>query len=82
MALINKTKKFIFIGNARCASTSMYRELGNLSVNDETVWGGNGAPPNEYHMSLNDVLNQYSSFKDYFKFGFIRNTWARFLSAY
>ena len=82
MALINKTKKFIFIGNARCASTSMYKELGNISVNDETVWGGNGAPPNEYHMSLNDVLNQYSDFKNYFKFGFIRNPWARFLSAY
>ena len=60
----------------------MYRAIGNLSKTDDIIWGGIGALPNEYHMSLLDVLTKYPEYNNYFKFGFVRNPWSRFVSAY
>lgn len=88
MPLINKTKKFIFIGNARCASSSMYERLKNLFSNDEFVWDS-GRPnsrstplPWLYHMGASEATNRYPFIDNYFKFCFVRNPWDRFFSSY
>ena len=83
MALINNSKKFIFIGNARCASTSMYHQIGKLSDGDDIIWpNGIYAKPDFYHMGIEEVLKEFPEKKDYFKFGFVRNPWSRILSAW
>ena len=92
MPFINHSKKFIFVANARCASTSMYLELENQSQFDNYTWPGDpegnpnyqrlGALPYLYHMSISDVTKTYPEYKNYFKFAFIRNPWCRFVSAY
>ena len=83
MPFINNTRKFVFIGNARCASTSMYEELENIFKDDDTVWeDGRDAKPYLYHMGIEDTIATYPFCKDYKKFCFVRNPWSRMLSSY
>ena len=96
MPFINKTKKFIFVGNARCGSTSMYKKLAELFDKDEIIWEtgrkdiknpddwkyGIVALPWLYHMGIEETLGRYPFAKDYFKFCFVRNPWSRVLSFY
>jgi hypothetical protein len=83
MSFINNTHKFIFIGNARCGSTTMYTKLGNIFADDDIVWeDGIHAKPWLYHMSIKDTIERYPFTKDYKKFCFVRNPWSRMLSSY
>lgn len=83
MPFINNTHKFIFIGNARCGSTTMYTKLGSIFADDDIVWeNGRDAKPWLYHMSIKDTVDRYPFAKEYKKFCFVRNPWSRFLSAY
>ena len=60
MPFINKTRKFVFIGNARCGSTSMYIRLYNLFYKDEIIWEKQmDAEPWLYHMGIEQTLKRY-----------------------
>lgn len=83
MPFINNTKKILFIGNARCGSTSMYKKLGDIFKNDDIVNSLNPTrKPYFYHMSLENTLKTFPQTERYFKFCFVRNPWSRFLSFY
>ena len=82
MAYINKTKEFVFIGNARCASTSMYEKLARIFDNTNIINDGLGCPPSKYHMGVKEVLENYPFTENYYKFCFVRNPWSRVFSAY
>ena len=82
MAFINHTHEFIFIGNARCGSTSMYKQIEKLSKNDIYLWGGLNAKPHEYHAGIGEIIDTYPELNSYFKFAFTRNPWCRFFSSY
>lgn len=83
MPFINHTHKFVFLGNARCASTSMYQEIAKNSKEDSTSWpGGIAAKPNSYHMGVKELLRKHPYTETYYKFCFVRNPWDRFLSSY
>ena len=83
MPFINLTKKFVFIGNARTGSTSIYVYLNNVCQNDETIWeDGLNALPNSYHMSVQDTINKYPFCKDFTFFCFVRNPYTRMLSSF
>ncbi len=83
MPFINNTKKFVFIGNARTGSTSIYNYLGNICKNDDIIWEDKiSAKPWLYHMSVNDVIKKYPFTKNYIYFCFVRNPYTRFLSSY
>jgi hypothetical protein len=83
MPFINLTKKFVFIGNARTGSTSIYVYLNNVCKNDETIWeDGLNALPNLYHMSVQDTINKYPFCKDFTFFCFVRNPYTRLLSSF
>lgn len=83
MPFINNTHKFVFIGNARCGSTTMYTKLSNIFANDDIVWeDGRDAKPWLYHMGIKDTIERYPFTKDYKKFCFVRNPWSRMLSSY
>jgi len=83
MAFINHTKKFVFIANARCACTSMYKQLEKESEGDSIEWeGGLRAYPPQYHMSAKNVVKEFPETEKYFKFAFVRNPWSRFLSLF
>ena len=71
MAFINHTKKFVFIANARCACTSMYKQLEKESEGDSIEWeGGLKAYPPQYHMSAKNVVKEFPETEKYFKFAF------------
>ena len=84
MPFINKTKKFVFIGNARCGSTSMYQQLGQAFSEDEVIWeaAGPNALPWLYHMGVKETLENYPFTEKFYKFCFTRNPWSRMVSAY
>lgn len=83
MPFINHTHKFAFLGNARCASTSMYRKISEISKGDDIFWhDGIAAKPEYYHMGANELLERYPYTASYYKFCFIRNPWDRFVSSY
>ena len=68
MPFINVTKEYVFIGNARTASTSIYRDLYNSSIGDVVIWEkGLDAKPWLYHMSLADTIKRYPFCSNYFK---------------
>ena len=83
MPFINHTHKFVFLGNARCASTSMYQEISKVSKDDSIFWhDGIAAKPEYYHMGATKLLEKYPYTNSYYKFCFVRNPWDRFVSAY
>ena len=70
--IIDDKNKFVFICVPKTGSTSIRRRLGNFK----------DPPPEIYHMSIKDVLEQYPHVKDYFKFAFVRNPYDRIFSTY
>lgn len=72
--LVSHSKKFVFVHNPRTGGTSIHGAL--------RPW--NSYPkkkkqPFENHSTLNDVVKRY---KSYYKFGFVRNPWDRYVSMY
>jgi len=70
--IVDRTKKFVFVCVAKTASTSIRRYFGYKK----------DPPPEEYHMFLEEGLRQHPYAKDYFKFAFVRNPYARIFSVY
>ena len=70
--IVNHDKKFVFVGVAKAASTSIHRCLGY--ADDPT--------PDIYHMHLKDIIYCNPEAANYFKFGFVRNPYDRIVSAY
>tara|TARA_B100002019_G_C21203604_1_gene565416 strand:- start:5 stop:781 length:777 start_codon:yes stop_codon:yes gene_type:complete len=79
MPTINYSKKFIFIGNARCGSTSHYIIFNDLSINDNIIVGGGKTKylqgrkniqiistlPYNYHMGISDVYKSFFNNKKF-----------------
>jgi len=83
MPFINMTKNFVFIGNARTGSTSVYKFLNEKCKNDKIIWEDSlGAKPYLYHMSIQDTIKKYPFCKDYLFFCYVRNPYTRFISSY
>jgi hypothetical protein len=73
----------VFTANARTGSTSMLVALDAATGGGlDSIHRRLSALPFEYHMGIEDILREHPTSKDYFKFCFVRNPWARFLSAY
>lgn len=83
MTFINLSKKYVFLATARCASTSCYEELENISkINNEDYITHNTENPDLYHMGLQDFLDNYPQFDDFYVFATIRNPITRFVSSW
>ena len=83
MSFINLSKKYVFLATARCGSTSCYEELENISksLNEEYI-SHNTELPDLYHMGLEDFLENFPEFSDFYFFSTIRNPKTRFISSW
>ena len=83
MAFINLTRKYVFLATARCASTSCYEDLKNISIkNNENFITHANEMPDLYHMGLSEFLENYPQFKNYYIFATVRNPTSRFISSW
>lgn len=70
--IINNEKKFVFIAIPKTASKSVSAILGQHQHPE----------PYLYHMTAQEVLDQYPYTNEYTFFACVRNPWARLVSAY
>lgn len=71
--IIDHDLRYVFITVPKTASLSMQFSLG---------YGGDIPEPDLYHQPLSEALETYPDCRDYFKFAFVRNPWARLASLY
>lgn len=71
--IVDREHKYVFISVPKTASISVQFSLG---------WGHDIPEPDLYHCSIADVLAKHPEAKDFFKFAFVRNPWARLVSLY
>jgi chondroitin 4-sulfotransferase 11 len=71
--IVDDDKKYLFICVPKTASISIQFSLGH---------GHNIPEPPLYHQTLAQALEWHPDAVDYFKFGFVRNPWARLISLY
>ena len=81
MVFINHTRKFIYIGNAKTGSTSIYIKLKALCAKDDYEFRIS-EKPYLYHMGIEDVLKNRPELENYKRYGFVRNPHTRFMSIY
>lgn len=70
--LIDHERKFLFIAVPKTSSISISFSLGHINIPE----------PPLYHQSIHSALQKHPEAAGYFKFGFVRNPWARLLSLY
>jgi hypothetical protein len=71
--IVDHDKKYLFVAVPKTASISLQFSLGH----------GNDIPePPLYHQTLAEALERHPEAAEYFKFGFVRNPWARLISLY
>lgn len=69
---IDHNRKFIFTAVPKTSSISISFSLGHNDIPE----------PHLYHQGIIDTLMKHPECSGYFKFGFVRNPWARLLSLY
>ena len=69
---INHDKKFVFVSVPKAASTSI-----NVMLNNNFH-----QKPSLHHSPIEDIINRYPEISDYYRFGFTRNPWDKFVSCY
>lgn len=69
---LNHNKKFLFIAVPKTGSISISFSLGQTDIPE----------PDLYHQSIHSAIQKHPECANYFKFGFVRNPWARILSLY
>jgi len=71
--IVDNHHKYVFVSIPKTGSISIQFSLG---------YGHDIPEPNDYHMSLQQILDTNKHAIDFFKFSFVRNPWARILSLY
>ncbi len=71
--IINHEKKFIFVAVPKTASSSIHGIFGHRTGHPE---------PDIHHMTTREIIQTHPETINYFKFGFVRNPWARLVSVY
>lgn len=77
MAIISKTKKFVFCHIPKTAGSSIRRTLMGFQFNRPET-------PQEWHENMSDTKKRVpeEEFNQMFKFTFVRNPWERLVSTY
>ena len=83
MAFINISRKYVFLATARTGSTSCYRELEKISIeNNDQFISQIGEQPDLYHIGLKEFLLYYPEYKEFLFFATVRNPETRLISAF
>ena len=87
--IISDTHRFVFIHNPKCAGTTVRKNIEILDTRDNFFWmyeDFHGRKVDKAHLPLNILRlmypNDYSLLEEYFVFGFVRNPYDRFVSAF
>lgn len=70
--MIDNTYKYISVAVPKTGSISIHLTLGHHNIPE----------PEIYHQSITNILKAHPECVGYYKFGFVRNPWARILSLY
>jgi hypothetical protein len=92
MVFISHKDKFVFIACARTGSYTNYNELiknynipeKGITNHKDLTFMGLDSLPDIFHTSIENVYNKFNNLEhnldNYFKYAFVRNPWARFVS--
>lgn len=69
---IDHNRRFVFVSVPKTASTSI-----NVMLNNNYH-----QKPSLHHSTIEDIINRYPEVSEYYRFGFTRNPWDKFVSCY
>lgn len=75
--IICEKNRYVFVSVPKTASISIHFSLGYGDYDGVLI-----PEPDEYHLSIEKAITRRPALREYFKFAFVRNPWARLFSLY